>query len=170
MGTVASWDCYDPADFSEKEYGLIPAGKYRVRIEKAEEKKSQAGNLMIELTLSVSGYNSKLWYYIVLDGSSEEKKKETNQKLGTVFNSFNIPDNTMDLSVWEGKVGGVKVRHSEGNDGEKRAEVHYLLYANEVAKLPPWQEGSTGSQGVINPEMATFSSTGEYLDPEHIPF
>ena len=125
---------------------------------------------MVELTLSVSGYNSKLWYYLVLDGSSEEKKKDTNQKLGTVLKSFGMPEGNLDLSTWEGKVGGARVRHIEGNDGEKRAEVHYLLYAEQVAKLPAWQEGTSGSQGTINHEMADFSTASEYLDQNKIPF
>lgn len=157
---MAIW-IYDEQDFSEKSYELIPEGVYRVRIDKTEETVTRSTNKnMIKLTLSVSGYDSKLWSYVVLDDSNRETIKKTNQTLGTVFSSFGISDHTMNTSDWEGKVGGVRVRHKKDAQGINRAEVAYFLYAKEVEQLPPWQEGK---QGTINPDMVNLSE-------EKIPF
>ena len=161
---MAAWAYYDPADFKEKRYELIPEGVYRVRIDKAENTvtRSEPVRDMIKLTLSVSGHNSKLWFYIVLDNSDDNAIKKTNQALGTVFNCFGIDNYTMDIREWEGRVGGARVRHRKDAQGIDRADVAYLLYAKEVALLPAWQEGSNGT---INTDMV--SSTD---NPHHIPF
>ena len=151
------WDKYNPDDFSEDNYGLIPEGKHRVRIENAEEAVSHAGNNMIKLTLSVSGYKAKLWNYIVLNGTTPEQIKITNRKLGAIFNSFDIVEGNMHLSDWRGCVGGAQVRHTKDNDDNDRAEVQYFLYRKEVNKLPAWQEA--GTQGNIDPDMMDFGDT-----------
>ena len=152
------WDHYNPDDFSEDDYPLIPEGKYRVRIEDAEEATSHAGNNMIKLTLSVSGYRSKLWSYVVLDGTTPEQIKATNRKLGAIFNSFDIVEGNMHLSDWRGCVGGAKIRHKKDMNDNDRAEVQYFLYRKEVIKLPKWEEAAM--QGTIDPDMVDFGDTG----------
>lgn len=149
------WEHYNPDDFSENDYGLIPAGKYRVRIEDAEEATSHSGKNMIKLTLAVSGYRSKMWSYVVLDATTPEQVKATNRRLGAIFNSFGIPEGNMHLDSWRGCVGGAKIRHSKDANDNDRAEVHYFLYRKEVDKLPAWQE--VGTEGIIDPDMADFS-------------
>ena len=57
---MLQWN-YNPEDFSEEGFSLIPEGRHRVRIESAKEKISRSSGMdMIELTLAVSGYNSKV--------------------------------------------------------------------------------------------------------------
>ena len=159
------WD-YNPDDFKEINYGIIPEGKYRVRIEKAEEQTSHnSGKPMIKLTLSVSGYDSKLWKFIVLDATDEESIKKTNQRLGTIFNSFAITPGNMNLSDWEGKSGGAFIRHGKNAQNKERAEIAYFLYRNEVDALPPW--GNKNNE-TINPDMMDFSSNS--ANPYDIPF
>ena len=160
---MALWTHYNPDDFQEKTFELIPEGVFRVRIDKTEDTvtRNEPVRDMIKLTLSVSGHNSKLWSYIILDDSNEEAIKKTNQALGTLFNSFGIKDNTMATREWEGKVGGAKVRHKKDAQGITRAEIAYFLYAKEVAQLPAWQEGKGGT---INPEMVDADN------PLRIPF
>ncbi len=152
---MAAW-IFNPDNFSEKSYELIPEGVHRVRIEKAEDTVTRSTDKnMIKLTLAVSGYNSKLWSYIVLDDSNSEAVKRTDQILGTVFSSFNIADHTMNLPDWEGKVGGVRVRHKKDAQGIERAEVAYFLYGKEVEKLPDWQE-SKFEEEKFNPDPIPF--------------
>ena len=162
---VLSYTRYNQDDFSENNYAPIPEGRYRVRIENAEEAFSHNdGKQMIKLTLAVSGYSSKLWGYVIIDQSSPEAVKKTNQALGTVFNSFNISHGDLDLDHWIGRVGGVKVTHKVGNDGETRANVSYFLYRKEVDKLPAWRnpDGSAASpQDNINPDMVDFDNLPE---------
>ena len=70
------WDKYNPDDYNQNKYPIIPEGTYRVRIEDAEEATSHRGNNMIKLTLAVSGYTSKLWHYIILNGDTPEDIKK----------------------------------------------------------------------------------------------
>ncbi len=88
---------YNPNDYNEDKYSLIPEGDYRVRIENAEEATSHANNNMIKLTLAISGYSSKLWYYLVLNDNSPEEIKKTNKKLGKIFESFGIAEGDFSL-------------------------------------------------------------------------
>ena len=160
------WDKYNPEDYRKNEFPLIPEGDYRVRIEDAEETTSHAGNNMIKLTLAVSGYNSKIWYYIVLKDNTQEDVEKTNWRLGRIFESFNIVEGNMFLSDWRGCVGGARIKHSEDVNGKEQAVIQYFLYRDKVNNLPAWQEKSP--QGNINPDMMDFddSSSGS----ANIPF
>ncbi|MBQ4432391.1 MAG: DnaJ domain-containing protein [Synergistaceae bacterium] len=160
------WEHYNSDDFSENSYSLIPAGRYRVRIEDAEEATSHSGKNMIKLTLTVSGYRSKLWSYVVLDATTPEQVKATNRRLGSIFNSFGIPEGNMNLDSWRGYVGGAKIRHIKDANDNDRADVHYFLYRKEVDKLPAWQEAAT--EGIIDPDMMDFSD--EPIGSSEIPF
>ena len=126
---------FDPNQYEEKTgFTIIPVGDHRVRIEDVVSKKSQAGRDMFEITLSVSGYSSRLWYYLVLDPSDPKK---TNQRIGDFFNSFGITDyNMANYSRWKGKVGAVRVVHEEYN-GDQQAKVRFCLNRKNQDKLPP---------------------------------
>ena len=132
---MANWT-FNPNEYEEKDYAPIPEGDHRVRIAEVVEKVFRnSGNEGFEITLDVSGYNSKLWYYLVLDPSDTKK---TNQRIGTFFDSFGITD--YDLSHhrnWIGKVGAVRVKHEEYNGG-MQAKVQYLLSKSKQDELPPW--------------------------------
>ncbi len=157
---------YKPEDFKENDYGIIPEGKFRVRIEKAEEQISRnSGKPMIKLTLAVNGYNSKLWAFLVLDASDREHEQKTNQRLGTIFNCFAITPGNMNLSDWEGKSDGAFIRHGKDAQDKERAEIGYFLYRKEVDTLPEWKEKKSN---VINPDMVDFS--GNSGNPYNIPF
>lgn len=164
------WEHYNPEDFSENDYGLIPEGRYRVRIENAEEATSHAGNNMIKLTLAVSGYKSKLWSYVVLDAKTPEQIRATNKKLGAIFNSFDIVEGNMHLSDWRGCVGGVQVKHSKDINDNERAEVAYFLYRKEVLKLPKWQEAGMSAQGNVDPDTTDFGDVFSNQSEESFPF
>ncbi len=127
---------YNSDDYDADDCGVLPAGKYRVRIADVEEKQSKAGNDMYVLTLDVSGSNSKLWYYMVF---MPDNVKLTNAKLGTIFDSFGITPGDLNIEHWKGKVGACKVKHEE-YDGEPQAKVHYFLKKKEQEKLPAWVE------------------------------
>lgn len=161
---MAIWTQYNPDDYDENAYGIIPAGKYRVRVEQAEDKTSKTGKDMVKLTLTVSGYSMKLWYYIVLDGSTPEAVKQTNQRLGSFWNCFNIQPGNMNYQDWIGRVGGVKVRHTKDQDDNDRADVHYFLKRHEVDRLPAWQEGSNQQSGSQDSNGNTPQNSGDF-DP-----
>ena len=139
-------DNYDPDGFS-----IIPEGNYRVRIDEAEETTSRkSGKPMIKLTLSVSGSNSKLWSYTVLDATSEETTKRTDNYLGKIFDCFKIQPGNMNISSWVGKTGGAKVRHGKDDNGNTRAEIHYFLKRSDVDALPAWRDENSTSAGFQN--------------------
>lgn len=155
---MIDWE-FNPEDYNPNgNFQLIPPGKYRVRIEDAEEKISKSsGNDMIKLTLKVSGYKSKVWYYLIFDPKNREF---TNQRLGELWNSFNIPAGNFNLQFWKGKVGGANIKHRPDNNDNMQASVSYFLKREEVEKLPAWQETETTAtqepSSNINPNMVDF--------------
>lgn len=126
------WDKWNESDYDPNAGGALPVGDYRVRIKEVCPKTAKSGNEMWELTLEVSGRNNYLWYNLVF---LNDNPKATNQWLGNIFNSFNIPSGEMDFMKWVGKVGGARVKHDDYG-----AKVHYFHKREQVDKLPPWEE------------------------------
>lgn len=132
---------FNSAEFNpEGAFPLLPVGKYRVRIEEAEETKSKSGKDMIKLTLKVSPSGNLLWHYVVFD---PERTQMTNQMLGSIYMSFGIKEaDFQNVHAWVGKVGGVSVKHKKNDaSGELQATVSFFLKREEVDKLPAWGEG-----------------------------
>ena len=135
---------FDPTNYSKEDFELIPEGDYRVRIDDAVEETSKSGKSMIKLTLSVNGFASKLFNWIVLDA---ERPQYTNQRLGRIYDSFQIEQGSLELSKWKGKVGGASVKHekytnSEGRE-KLRANVTKFLIREDVEALAAWQGKGT---------------------------
>lgn len=130
-----SWN-FDPSQYSEKNFEIIPVGDYRARISEVEVRTFNSGNQGYEITLDINGYNSKMWFYLVLDASNPA---QTNQRIGDFFNSFGITNPAMGTGKqWIGAVGAVRVKHEQYN-GENRAKVAYCIARNRQDKLSPWQ-------------------------------
>jgi hypothetical protein len=132
-----SWN-FDNTQYTEQSFELIPVGEHRVRIAQAEESTSLAGNQMIKLTLEVSGHNGKLFHNLVF---LTDRPDITNQKLGELFNSFEIQPGNFNLASWIGKVGAAKVKHEVYNN-ENQAKVWFFIGKERQASLPAWQEPS----------------------------
>ena len=130
-----NWN-YNAEDYVENDFKPLPVGDHRVMIENAEEATSSSGNDMIKLTLTVSGYASKLFHYIVFPPNNI---KLTNQRLGQLFDSFGIQPGNMDCSTWIGMVGAARVKHEIYN-GEPQARVSYFIARAKQDKLPPWKK------------------------------
>lgn len=153
---MANWT-FDPSQYTEKSFELIPAGDYRARIEDVAEKTFKSGNEGYEITLAINGYSSKMWYYLVLDKSNPAR---TNQSLGDFFNSFGITQYNLGTGKqWVGKVGAVRVKHELYN-GNNQAKVAYCLARNRQDKLDPWKGTAT----------ATVATPGQVELPDDLPF
>lgn len=153
---MANWT-FDPSQYTEKSFELIPAGDYRARIEEVEEKTFKSGNEGYEITLAINGYSSKMWYYLVLDKSNPAR---TNQSLGDFFNSFGITQYNLGTGKqWVGKVGAVRVKHELYN-GNNQAKVAYCLARNRQDKLDPWKGTAT----------AAVATPGQVELPDDLPF
>ena len=142
---MATWT-FDPTSYQETDFTIIPAGDHRVRIADVAEKNFNSGNEGYEITLAVNGYNSKLWFYLVLDRNDPKK---TNQRIGDFFNSFGITDHNLGTGKqWIGKVGAVKVKHEEYN-GNMTAKVAYVINRKKQDALEPWKniESALGPVG-----------------------
>lgn len=138
---MANWT-FDPSQYSEKNFEIIPVGDYRARIEDVVEKTFSSGNEGYEITLAINGYNAKMWFYLVLDKSNVSM---TNQRIGEFFDSFGIAGTAMGSGKqWVGSVGAVRVKH-ELYKGENRPKVAYVIARNRQDKLAPWKNGNAGT-------------------------
>lgn len=155
---MANWS-FNPNDYQERDFTLIPEGNYRVRIHDVTERTFRSGNEGYEIVLDVSGYSSKLWYYLVLNAADV---KQTNQNIGAFFNSFGITGNQMGTGKqWIGKVGAARVKHEEYN-GQTSAKVQYLISRSKQDSLPPWQ----GNSAPAKPAEQGW----QQVDDEELPF
>lgn len=151
--SINSWQ-FDPNDYEPNgTFELVPVGYHRVRIEDAEETQSKTGKGMIKLTLAVSGRKSKLWFYLVFD---ENNKQMTNQKLGEVWESFNLKVGDLNILNWKGKVGACNVKHKprEGTN-EMQAQVNYFLERKRQEDLPAWAEPDGSVATAYDPDIPT---------------
>lgn len=143
---------YNPSEYEETDFTPIPAGDHRVRIKEVVEKNFKSGNSGYEITLDVSGYDSKLWFYLVLDPNDTKK---TNQRIGSFFDSFGITDyNMAHFPAWKGKIGAVRVKHEEYNN-EQQAKVAFCLSRKNQDKLPPWKGSGNGGSAAPAAGFAT---------------
>ncbi len=135
---MANWT-FDPSQYKEKNFEIIPQGDYRARIADVVEKTFSSGNSGYEITLDINGYNSKMWFYLVLDHSNPA---QTNQRIGEFFDSFAIKGATFGTGKqWVGSVGAVRIKH-EAYKGENRAKVAYVIARNRQENLAPWKGGN----------------------------
>lgn len=136
---MANWT-FDPSQYQEKNFETIPVGDYRARVADVVEKTYSTGKSGYEITLDINGYNSKVWFNLVLDPTNIA---QTNQRIGDFFNSFGITNFAMGTGKqWIGTVGAVRITHREYN-GENRANVAYCIARNRQDKLPAWKNMGT---------------------------
>ena len=153
---MANWT-YDPSQYKEQNFALIPVGDYRARIVDVVEKTYSTGNSGYEITLEINGYNSKVWHRLVLDPKNPQR---TNQSIGDFFNSFGITNPSMGTGKqWIGAVGAVRIKHEDYN-GDTTAKVAYCINRSRQDKLPAWK----------NPQ-GTGATPQPYVDiPSNLPF
>lgn len=155
---MANWT-FDPSQYSEKNFDLIPQGDYRLRIADVVEKTFKSGNPGYEITMDVSGHMSKVWFYLVLDSSNPA---QTNQRIGEFFDSFGIMGTQMGTGKqWIGAVGAGRIKHDEYN-GKTSAKVAYLIGRGRQDKLAPWKNAATGTP--------TPTPTAQVEIPSDLPF
>ena len=141
---------FNAGDYNPDRFEVVPPGKYRVRIEEAEEQTSKSGYPMIKLMLKVSGRRGSVWHYMVFMNDSAEHKRMTNDNLGRIFDSFGIPQGDLNLEHWKGKVGAASIKNEPDNKGVQRAVVGYFIQREMQDELPAWQERPAAK---IAPEM-----------------
>ena len=155
---MANWT-FDPSQYSEKNFEIIPVGDYRARIADVVEKTFNSGNPGYEITLDINGYNAKMWMYLVLDASNPA---QTNQRIGDFFNSFGITNPAMGTGKqWIGSVGAVRIKH-EAYNGENRAKVAYVIARSRQDKLPAWKNTGAVAPAAQAPQTVVI--------PEDLPF
>ena len=133
-----------------KGFATIPVGDYRIRFATIEETTSSKGKDMLKITFDVSGYGSKIFHYLVFDGSTEEARKRTNGNLAKIYDSFGITVGDMNFKTWIGKVGACRVKH-EMYENEPQAKVSYFILKSKQQTLPAWKESGTQNPTVATP-------------------
>jgi hypothetical protein len=154
---MANWT-YDPSQYEEKNFQIIPVGDYRARIADVVEKTFSSGNQGYEITLDINGHNGKLWFYLVLDPANPQ---QTNQRIGDFFNSFGITNPAMGTGKqWIGSVGAVRVKHEEYN-GNMNAKVAYCINRSRQDKLPAWKQNGAAPTPTVSNEFVNVEVPGE---------
>ena len=149
---------FDPSQYSEKNFEIIPVGDYRARIADVVEKTFSSGKQGYEITLDINGYNSKMWFYLVLDPSNVA---QTNQRIGDFFNSFGVTNYALGTGKqWVGLVGAVRVKH-EAYNGENRAKIAYCIARSRQDNLPAWKNTAGAVAAPVAEEISI---------PDDLPF
>lgn len=128
-------------------YGFIeiPAGDHRVQISKVYKEKFQTGTLCYEITLKVSGYHGKLWYYLWDNPDYPERKV---RDFSAFADSFQIPEQELENhKYWVGKNGAVRVVHNGKTEDDicscqYESRVVCCLSGKQRDCLPVWREAS----------------------------
>lgn len=168
-----NWN-YNASDYNPDKrmggYELIPIGDHRCRIKDVVEGQTKKEPIrdMLTLELEISGYETTLKHYIVLDPANPQR---TNQNLGTVFAGFGLQPGNMDTNSWKGKGGGCRVKHESytGTDGKQHdaARIAYLLKPDETQKLPAWKSVG-GAPAAATPTVPTTDPLDDL--EEELPF
>ena len=117
----------------------IPEGDHRVRICKVEVERFSNKRKCFKITLEVSRYHGKLWYYLWYD---PEKIEQCQKKFGLFFCSFGIKDwNISNYKNWVGAYGAVSVKYELR---EREFEVNRIECLSGKSKntLSPWQDAA----------------------------
>ncbi|MBQ6738606.1 MAG: DUF669 domain-containing protein [Synergistaceae bacterium] len=153
---------FNPKDYVEN--ALIKPGEYRVRIDDAEETTSKSNRQMIKMTLAISGYNIKIFHYVVF---LQEYPEITNNNLGQIFESFGITPNDFVMDHWKGKVGGAKIDNELNKQTEQMQNViKRFLKPAKTNGLPAWVEGKVKTEGTINYDMINFDEQNVSNTPQ----
>lgn len=159
-----NWN-YESEDYKENTFKVLPEGDYRVRIEDVEDQTFKSGNEGLKITMSVSGSNTTLWYYLVF---LTHNKEFTNQKIGELLDSFAIDKSDFgNLQVWRGKVGAAKIVHEEYN-GYTNPKIKYLIKRKDQDNLLAWEEPNKFAEKKDEPT----SNITEFVDfnSDDLPF
>ena len=162
---MSIWN-FDPTQYTERTFELIPVGDHRARIKEVvfrdDANPFSSGNQGYEITLAVSGYNSTVKHYIVLNPADPAR---TNQAIGAFFDSFGIQEQQLgNGQTWMNRVGAVRIRHEEYM-GENRAKVAYCISRSRQDKLPDWKEPAGGAP--VSSMPAGFTPT---IGKDDLPF
>lgn len=125
-----------------KDFPIIPVGDHRIRFSAIDEVTSKTGKDMLRIVFDVSNYASKLFYYLVFDGSSEDARKRTNGTLAKIFDSFGIAPGDMNFQSWIGKVGACRIKH-EVYEGQANPRLSYFKLKKDQESMPAWVEKSS---------------------------
>jgi hypothetical protein len=133
------WD-YDQNQYSKEDYNfpLIPEGEYQVKILDVKYKIASTGKDMYAMKLGLINEPGILFYNLVFN---PDNPQNTNQNLGRIYDSFDIPMGEMDSGKWIGKVGAAKVKHELYNNKNRAVVENFLIRERqeELGFLTPFE-------------------------------
>jgi hypothetical protein len=117
---------YDPSQYSKEDYNfpLIPEGEYQVKILDVKYKSSSTGKDMYVIKIGLVDEPGILFYNLVF---APENPQMTNQNLGRIYDSFDIPAGEMNSAKWIGKVGAAKIKHETYNNKDRAVVENFLI-------------------------------------------
>ena len=140
----------------------IPDGDYRVAILSVDEKVSQKGNPMLELTLRVNGTYDKIRHYIV-------KNDWFNRNMSQFFDAFDIEDGDFDFIGWVGAQAVACVR--EDDRGYPKVSYFIRKGSERVEQAAPWDKTppERTTVGTLAPAPGANNEFVE-VDDDELPF
>ena len=135
--------CSKPNAHTVHNFIEIPDGDRRVIINNVSVERFSKGKKCFEITLRVSGYHGKLWYYLWYN---PERIDQSLKNLSCFFDSFQIEDHDLkNYKKWIGNSGAVKVV----SEVEPEKSIYNYKYSTKVSycltgeardRLPEWRE------------------------------
>ena len=134
-----AWWLDQPNTYKHPGFINIPEGDHRARICNVEVERFSNKKKCFKITLDVSGYHGKLWYYLWYD---PEKIDRCKKEFGMFYCSFGIEDwNISNYKKWVGAYGAVCVKY-EFREHEFEANRIVCLSGKSKNKLPPWKDAA----------------------------
>ena len=145
-----------PNNYKERNFIEIPAGAHRAKICQVSVEKFKYHKKCYEITLAVSGYHGKLWYYL---WDNPDYGVQSCKRFANFYESFQINDrDPSKYKSWIGHYGAVYVSHNNKTEEDLfdyvyAAEVTSCLSGRQRDKLPEWREGHSGpyKESYMNP-------------------
>ena len=143
---------------------------YRVKIENIEPAVSRYGNDMWKMIFKISGFKTKIYYYLVFQ--TNENKKYTDKTLASIYSSFKgIPEGNLEIETWLGKEGIAKIKLEE-YDGNVSPKIHYFVTEKAAARrnngvvLDPFVEVSETDDSTSASDL----DASDTIDESKLPF
>lgn len=116
---------YDASQYNKDglKFVLIPEGEHPVKILDIRYSLSKTGNDTYVIKIGLLNEPGVIFYHLAF---LHDRPNITNQNLGRIYDSFDIPAGEMNPATWIGKIGAAKIKHEIYNNKERAVIEDFL--------------------------------------------